>query len=149
MTYVCGRCDSVFPAGAILGGYGVFLARSEGTGRAAVVDTSTGSAFEEISRLAEGLAVSSGLSERRRGDLVQFLIGEIADRDADGSTFGVGVPPRCPVCWSNRMADWQVDEPPAFVDVDLPSLSYERWGHLSADEKLRELGAAAGDFLSF
>jgi hypothetical protein len=44
------------------------------------------------------------------------------------------------------MADWRVDEPPAFVDVDLPSVSHRRWDNLGNEAKFREAEALASRF---
>ncbi len=148
-TYVCAQCGSRFPSGEIVGGYGTLLLRSEGAGRAGVVETSADPAFEEISQLTSQLPLAKDLSERKRGDLVRFAFGTTADRDADGSRYRTGAPPHCPVCGSSRIADWQMDEPPAFLEVDLPPVSHHRWDRLSDEEKLREVEAAARDFLSF
>jgi hypothetical protein len=146
-TNVCGQCGLQFPSGEIVGGYGRFLLRSEGTGRPAVVDTFGDPAFEEISQLTEGLSAAADLAERRRGELVRFLFGATADPDPDGFSYGINVPARCPVCGSGRIADWRVNEPASFVEVDLPSVSHRRWDSLSSEAKLREAEAAARDFL--
>lgn len=145
-TYVCGQCGSRFPSGEIVGGYGTLLYRSDGSGRPAVADTFADPAFEEISQLTQRLPIAADLSERHRGDLVRFLFGATADRDGDGSSYGISVPPRCPVCGSNQMADWKVDEPPTFVEVEVPAVSHRRWDNLSNEEKLREAEVAASDF---
>jgi hypothetical protein len=41
-----------------------------------------------------------------------------------------------------------MNEPPAFVEADLPAVSHRRWDSLSGDEKLREAEAATSDFLA-
>ena len=75
-------------------------------------------------------------------------MGERARSDDDGSSYGIGTPPRCPVCGSNRMDHWEATNPPEFVETEVPSVTHQRWKALSENEKLRELEVATSDFLS-
>jgi hypothetical protein len=76
------------------------------------------------------------------------LFGVTVDPDKDGSEYGIDIPPRCPVCSSNRIADWVATAPPEFVEVNPTALTHLRWSCLSKENKLRELELAASDFLS-
>jgi len=149
VTYVCGNCRSRFRAPELLGGYGSVLLRSEGRGRETLVDFfDDGGVMAELTRLAKRLPLVSGLTDRRLGELAQYLFGKTVDPDDDGSRYGIGVPPRCPVCGSNRMDWWEATEPPEFVELEVPSVTHKRWQALSEKEKLDELEIAANDFLS-
>ena len=125
------------------------MLRSEGRGRAAYVDVFDDEVFDELTELAKRLPLVSGLSDRRWGELGQYLFGKTVDPDDDGSSYGISVPPRCPVCGSNRMDHWRATEPLEFVEVEIPHVTHRRWKALTEDEKLRELGIATNNFLSF
>ena len=145
MTYVCANCATQFPSATVVESYGLLLYRSDLSGRPALADIFSDPAFKELSELTQALFAAQ-LDDRRLGALAQFLFGDMADACSDGSPYRPDRSPLCPVCGRSQMAEWWEDDPPSFVDVDLPSLAFENWKRRSDEEKREALAAAARGF---
>lgn len=145
--YACKPENRRFTAPQIVGGYGVFLLRSEAEGREAYVEALADDTFGEVGRLVDVSPRASGLSEWRRAELTQAVFSVASDPAADGTPYVLSRNPRCPFCGSHDVEFVQATEPPQFVEAELPPVTHRRWSTLPTDERRRLVDTALKDVL--
>jgi hypothetical protein len=137
--FTCAKCGHVFEApdlSPVI--YGSFLLRSENN-YMAFLDAINDHAFEEVSSLVETNRHTRRLSEDDQSDVLHSIYGELAcDPDPKGAAFVIGMPPTCPACGTQEIAAWDFKNPPASVDVEVPSVTHTRWNSLAPEEKKAE-----------
>lgn len=142
--HVCSRCGHTFHAPHLTGGYGSWLVRSEATGEPAVVDMFDNAQAKDVADLVDRF--TSGLGDRRAGDVGRQVIAAAADPDASGAAFSVTAPPRCPTCASTAAESWRAID--SFVELDLRPATFERFSGLTGQERVELVGQLVNDALS-
>jgi hypothetical protein len=140
--YECRPENRRFTAPEIVGGYGVFLLRSEAEGHEAYVEALSDDAFAEAGRLVDESPRAGRLSEQRRAELTRAVFSVACDPAPDGTPYMIGRKPRCPFCGSHDVQFLHATEPPEFADLELPTVTHRKWASLSAEERRRLVDTA-------
>lgn len=112
--------------------YGILLGRNS-IGQLAVLDTWKDTAFfDEISSVKNRLL--SNLAEPELSDCFQKVVGLICDPSPSGEYYDFSGKDVCPNCKSSN-ANFFLDEPIMFDNIELANVSHREWDTLNNDEK--------------
>lgn len=137
-TYTCEPSGHVFHAPEVpFTSYGEFLLRNATGTSWTYLNGLSDPTYSEVSSLLKSLPETEHLTANQRADLLQRLYGEVAcDPDVNGQPFLIGQHPRCPICSSTTMRSWDETIPVELVDVDVPSVSHNKWQSLAERQKV-------------
>lgn len=136
-NYICAFCSNRFQAPVFCdpGHYGEFLLRSP-SGQLAYLNALESAVYEEVSVMLAQNNSTCNLSELKLAAVLQDVFGEVAcDKDKFGRAFSITLPPVCPICGGQNISDLSSSKTPAFVELDLDSVTHEIWSSLNIKEK--------------
>ena len=102
-------------------------------GQIAIIDPYQEEAWDEIARVVRRLRV--GQPSWIEGELIQEVVGHVADPAEDGSQFGPSVLPSCPVCGGGPTG-WRVPEPPMYAPTYVVPMTFVAWRRMTPEERL-------------
>ncbi|GIH07105.1 hypothetical protein Rhe02_51720 [Rhizocola hellebori] len=145
-TYRCDPNGHLFRAPTILGGHGVFLARSSGEGDLAYVDAVSDDAFGDLRSILRGIPTFMQLHELERGKVVQDLFSITCDYDSQGAPYVLNRDPCCIHCSDCNVRFIEATDPPEFVDIDVPEVSHGRWDSMSVTDRRTAIEQALNEY---
>lgn len=104
------------------------------------------SVFEEVDQiLLDDYRVRS-LDNFKRSDLLNEVFGIACDPDRTGKMFRIGKPIYCVHCGSGNIIGCESVEPVRCIEMEIPSVTHERWNDLSNVEKRKLLSSSINAF---
>jgi len=141
IEYTCASCGLTFEApGLGENAYGEFLLRSK-RGSIAYLNAFRDSTYKEVDELLAREPSVTVLSPIARAKILRRVYGPVAC-DWDGKVpFGIDVLPACPNCRGGAISSWRFKTAPAFIDIEVPSVTHVSWERLSEVDKVSRLKA--------
>ena len=115
--------------------YGEFLLRSH-KGAIAYFFSLNHKVFNALDDI---LKTSVGVEKKtpsERAKILQTLLGLIADPAPDGTPYDINQNPLCDGCGMSEFKHYGPVKPVAYVDLDIPSLTFHRWLDRSSKERV-------------
>ena len=136
--YTCGRCLRTYRAPQRTATDGTLVFRDAAGVYVAAVDAIGNPLFDRVDEALNRHAAVGTISDRRRGQVVQRVVGRLSDPAPSGHRYGPDAKPSCAHCGFTQPSWWQSIEPPELVEVELPLLEQDEWQSLSPqDQELR------------
>jgi predicted Zn-ribbon and HTH transcriptional regulator len=140
--YTCAKCNHAFNALELPGdSYGYFLVRNQ-SGDIALLPAIEMCDYKQVSEILSAHPKLKSLDRFKRAELLQDIFGDTCDLSPDRTPYKINLPPKCPSCGSNSMANWESIDPPEFMIQDIPVVTNLNWSEMNDNEKRQALDAA-------
>jgi hypothetical protein len=146
--YTCGRCGRTYRAPQVASGYGT-LGFWDGSGKFfAVIDAIGDELFEQVTAALAHHPAFPTVSERQRGQAVQWVVTRLSDPAPNGLPYDPEAKPACTYCGATSPIEWRSVEPPEIAELEIPSLRRTRWNSLPASRQQELLAEEVNNALS-
>lgn len=130
--YTCGTCGNTYKSPEIAGVYGEFLMRNP-RGDIVYLNANKDTVFDEFSAILKNHPTIINLQEMKRADIFQNIFGSGCDPSEDGTLYQITQEPLCPICGEANFKSFGPTS--ESIDLDVKSVTHNRWEKLSQEEK--------------
>lgn len=133
--YECAQCGDVTQSPQLPEyPYGEFLLRSQ-QGAIAYFFSINHKVYNELDNILKATAEVEKKTPTERAKILQTLLGLIADPAPDGTSYDINQDPLCGGCGMSEFKHYGPVQPVAYVDLDIPTLTFQRWLACSSQER--------------
>jgi hypothetical protein len=146
--YTCGNCGKTYRALQPASSYGTLVFR-DGSGRhTAAVEAIGDDLFAKVGAALDRHTAATTITDRRRGQVVQTVVGRLSDPAPGGFSYGPDAKLEYEHCGATSPTAWRAIEPPEIIEVDVPMLERRGWEAMPPSQQEDRLEKEINDALS-
>lgn len=145
-TFECAPCGCSFKSPDLLdGSYGEFILRSK-TGEMAYLYSPDCQVFNEFSDMLAQHPWIANMNLSDKAKVLHQFFGWACDLAPDGTAYSINQRPICPQCGACNFKHWGPTIPFEDVNMDPPSLSYNKWRAMTQENKKHLINQAVSSY---